>query len=114
VMDFAPSADHNATALDGSAVVASYRVDYFLLDASGNVPAGAAPAFSTTLGKPAPTGGVIVVPNAFSAIVPDTAYRARVVAIGPGGAGASPVSVPFGKTAPARVPAAPPPPRIGQ
>jgi hypothetical protein len=114
VMDFQPSADHNETLLDGSAIVASYRVDYYLLDASGNVPVGAAPAFSTTLGKPTPTGGVIVVPNAFGAIVPDTAYRVRVVAIGPGGAGASPTSVPFGKTAPAKVPAAPPAPRIGQ
>jgi hypothetical protein len=112
-MDFQPSADHNATKLDGSAVVASYRVDYYLLDASGNIPANAVPAFSTNLGKPTPVNNIIVVPNAFGAIVSDTAYRVKVVAVGPDGAGVSPASVPFGKSA-AKVPAAPPAPRIGQ
>jgi hypothetical protein len=110
-MDFTPSADHAATKLDGSAVVASYRVEYFLLDASGNIPANATPAFSTNLGKPTPVANVIVVPNAFGAIVPDTAYRVKVVAVGPDGVGASPASVPFGKAV-SKVPASPSAPTI--
>jgi hypothetical protein len=114
VMDFQPSADHDAVKLDGSPVLSNYRVDFYLLDASGNIPAAAPVAFSLNVGKPDPVSGVIVVPNAFGSLLGDTAYRVRVVAIGPGGAGASPTSVPFGKTAPAKVPAAPPAPRIGQ
>lgn len=111
VMDFQPSPDHNALALDGTAIVASYRVDYYLLDASGAIPTGASPAFSTNLGKPTPVNGLIVVPNAFGSIVPNSAYRATAAAVGPGGAGTSGASVPFGKASTA-VPGAPSAPRI--
>jgi hypothetical protein len=113
IMDFVPSTDHDAVKLDGSPVLSNYRVDFYVLDASGNIPTNAAVAFSINVGKPAPVNNVIAVANAFGLLLADTAYRAKVVAVGPDGAGVSLASVPFGKTSP-RVPAAPPAPRIGQ
>lgn len=109
--DFVASADHDAVnQLDGSQVVSGYRARYHLLDANNNPQP--TPAFVTNLGKPVPgAGGVIVIPNAFGAIVPNTAYRLIVEAVGPGGVGVSQPSVPFGRATPV-VPASPAIPRI--
>jgi hypothetical protein len=109
--DFTASSDHAAIGLDGAPIVAGYRASYHLLDAASNPVA--TPAFVVDLAKPAPVGGVIVIPNAFGSILPNTAYRMFVEAYGPGGVGVSPVSVPFGKAAP-KIPAAPSQPRISQ
>jgi BACON domain-containing protein/all-beta uncharacterized protein len=90
--EFSPSADHDATAPDGSAVVTSYRLDLFL--------SGAAQPFqSTSLGKPVPDGDGIIRVDLTSILVgwpvAGTVYAADVAAVGPGGSAASAMSNPF-------------------
>jgi hypothetical protein len=83
---FTPSPDHDATIVDGSAAVTTYR-----LDISGT---GAPPA--TDLGKP-PNAPAVEVPlpprSAFSGNGP---FIPQIVTLGPGGASPSPAGSPFG------------------
>jgi regulation of enolase protein 1 (concanavalin A-like superfamily) len=73
---FIPPADHATN-------VTSYLLEIFAASAN---PATATPRASSDLGKPAPSGGEIVVDRAavFSALAPGS-YIATVTAIGPGG-----------------------------
>jgi hypothetical protein len=89
---FIASPDHNATNGDGTAVVDSYRLDFYL--------AGASSPFQTvSIGKPTPDGTNIITVNLDSTLVgwpvAGTNYVADVAAVGPGGATASPMSNTF-------------------
>lgn len=97
---FTASPDHALVDPLGVTIVTRYDAKYYLLDAAGNpLPT---PAFVTNLGKPTPdAANVIAIPNAFSAILPNTAYRIVVDAVGPGGAASSNASDPFGRSQPA-------------
>lgn len=94
-LEFSPSADHDLT-VGGTAVVDRYDVAFYQL--------GAAQPFQVnSLGKPAPgTGGLIrVALSSLSSLPsPGITYEARVIAVGPGGAGTSSVSNTFAFTQP--------------
>lgn len=96
---FTASPDHAATApLSGEALVTRYEGRYFTLDAAGNIPAGATPAFVVDYGKPTPgAGNTITLTNALGGMLPNTAYRLIVFAVGPGGEAESNASNPFGR-----------------
>ncbi len=86
VVEFDPSADHSAVSASGESMVTRYDIQVFLQ--------GAAQPFAiASLGKPAPeTDGKVRVD--FSTALPawplaDGTYEARVVAVGPAGAGLS-------------------------
>ena len=92
VVEFTPSADHNATNTDGSPVVAHYDFEIYLQGA-------AEPYYTQTLGKPAPeTDGKIRVD--FSTMItswglPVGVFESRVAAEGSGGRTRSTVSNTF-------------------
>jgi hypothetical protein len=92
VVEFTPSADHNATNTDGSPVVTHYEFEIYLQGA-------AEPYYTQTLGKPAPeTDGKIRVD--FSSLVaswglPVGVFESRVAAEGSGGRTRSTVSNTF-------------------
>jgi hypothetical protein len=87
-VEFAPSADHNTTASDGTPLVSRYSLSLYV--------SGSSTAFDTVdLGKPAPSAGVIRVnftPLLHSVPTPNVVFEARVTAVGPGGSAASAVS----------------------
>ena len=88
-VEFAVSADHNATQF-GAPVVARYELRVYAQGAT-------APLTSTDLGKPAVADAATVAfakPSVFAAVPAVGVYEVRVVAIGPGGEGAS-GAVPF-------------------
>lgn len=105
IVEFSPSADHDALNLDGTPIVDHYDLRIYLEGASEPFQA------ATSLGKPTPVAGRITVTNAalFAAIATGLRYVARVGAVGPTGLeGVSDFSNPFGKlrtTPPASVPA---------
>ncbi len=91
--EFSPSADHNNTMPDGTAIVSSYRLDLFLQGAT-------APFQSNPLGKPSPdpVSGLINVDltSMFAGWpVLGTVYVADVAAVGPGGSATSALSNTF-------------------
>ena len=87
-VEFAPSADHNTLATDGTPLVQRYSLTFYAV--------GSSVAFDTMdLGKPAPSAGVIRVdflPLRHTVPTPGVVFEARVAAIGPGGSTASSVS----------------------
>lgn len=88
-LEFMASADHDATE-NGSARVSRYDLQFYQV--------GAAEPFQVNpLGKPAPANGVIrlQLSSAGAMPAPGMTYQARVVAVGPGGAAASPLSNTF-------------------
>jgi Putative binding domain, N-terminal len=102
--EFDPSADHNATTPDGTALVVRYELQFYM--------AGAAAPFQTgSLGKPAiGTGGRIRVTLAsvFANVpTPGIIYESRVAAVGPGGTGTSAASNSFTFSAPCSFSVAP-------
>ena len=72
---FSPSPDHNATNSDGTPVVSSYRIEFFLIGAS-------APFQTVSLGKPTPDGTNTINVDLTSAFVgwpvPGTSYVSDV------------------------------------
>jgi hypothetical protein len=95
--EFEPSADHNGSTADGTALVTSYLLQFF--------PGGSSSAsHSIDMGKPAPsTGGVIrfeFASRLTTPLVAGTTYQARVSAIGPGGTSPSNLSNPFAVSSP--------------
>ena len=95
--EFQPSADHGATANDGSPLVNSYLLQIF--------PTGSSiPSYSIDIGKPNPDAdGLIRFAFASRLTVPlvgGTIYEARVSAVGPGGSSASQASNTFASSAP--------------
>ena len=104
-VQFTPSADHNATNLDGTPVVARYDLRIYVPTILTTI------VFTQSLGKPTPgTDGTIQAPlgtGIVAALVANTTYEARVVAVGPYGEGASDLSNPFGYAAPPRAGGAP-------
>ena len=108
-LEFTPSVDHNATApLDGTPLVTRYDAKYYLATQCNpscptTVPA---PAFVLSLGKPTPSNNTITVTNVFNGLVLNQAYKAVVVAVGPGGTSAnSNATDPFGNRGPLAAPA---------
>jgi len=61
-----------------------------------------APFVTVDLGKPTPVSGQITVSNVAipQALVANTAYIGKIVAVGPGGSSTSPASSPFGVQGP--------------
>lgn len=101
---FTASADHSRTTSFGTAMVDRYDVEVYN---SANV-------VQTTIniGKPtpAPTTNEIAVPlgsTLVNSLTKDALYTFRAVAVGPGGAGRSLPSSPFGVPNPVGLPAAP-------
>ena len=98
-VEFTVSLDHSATVL-GQAAVTRYELRIYAVGAP-------MPVTTFDLGKPTPaTGQTVTVTNA--AIFTPLAvgeYVARVVAIGPGGEGASEATSPFGRLTAPRPPA---------
>jgi len=95
--EFQPSADHNATANDGTPLVNSYLLHIFATGSS-------IPSYSIDMGKPAP-GADGVIRFVFTSrltvpLVGGTIYEARVSAVGPGGSSASQISNTFASSAP--------------
>lgn len=107
-IEFDPSPDHNNTLLDGTSIVGDYKVYFFL---NADTPVKGAEKFVVSVGKPAIVGGKVTGINLYGGLVPNTAYKAVVVANGPGGESLfSNVSVPFGKAVavvPSKVPGTP-------
>lgn len=102
---FVASADHTLV-VAGTPVVTAYQLDVMV-----STPTGAL-AFTFNLGKPTPgTGNRIAVTVPQLATLATGAYVATVSAVGPGGAGKSIPSLPFGRigaaTAPTDVQVAP-------
>jgi hypothetical protein len=95
--EFAPSADHNATASNGTPIVQSYTLRIFV---AGN----STPVQTVNLGKPnpAPDGLIRIdfVPLLSSPLQTNVTYEARVSANGPGGSATSTVSNTFSFSAP--------------
>ncbi len=96
-VEFVPSPDHNATLSDGTPVVNRYDLQFFMI--------GAPQPFQVMdLGKPTPgAGGTISVDfrARLQAIpTPGIIYRAKVAAVGVGGAGTSEFSNTFSFSAP--------------
>lgn len=91
-VEFTPSPDHDALALDGSPLVASYLVEFRL----ASDPTRVVSAFN--LGKPTPVAGSIRVTNVamFAGLQPNVKYIACVGAMGAAGEGTSAASNPFG------------------
>lgn len=108
---FTVSPDHNVTSvLDNQPLVSSYSlVTMAAVPQSGSGPlTGGAVAFTKDLGKPAATNGatlVVLIPE-FLTMAVNTKYVATVSAIGPGGAGVSALSAPFGRLGPPAAPTA--------
>jgi len=96
-VEFEPSADHAATFL-GQPIVSRYELRWFFIGATE-------PVTTVDLAKPTPQNGKIrvAVPQ-FLTLQPKTEYQARVVAIGPGGEGASALTDPFGRSGPPGAP----------
>lgn len=90
-LSFQPSADHDATALDGTPILTSYEYRVY-------PEAGGAVLKTVNLGKPAPVNGLIAVVNPvlFQGLPSNTRLIARVAAIGTDGATESDPSNPFG------------------
>jgi len=91
-VQFVASADDSATAADGTPLVTSYQLDFYLI--------GAAQPFQTlSLGKPTPDASRTITVDFTSllgsALPFGTVYDATVVAIGPGGSSSSTVSNTF-------------------
>src|SRR5438128_2564058 len=102
--EFTPSPDHNATLSDGSPVVQSYQIEFYLM--------GAASPFQTnSLGKPAPQADGMIRTNLAGLLVgwpvPGTQYVADVAAVGPGGSTRSALSNTFTFSAPCTFSASP-------
>jgi hypothetical protein len=98
-VQFTPSADHAALAIDGNPMVAKYEMRIYT-EANPTVVLTV-----TDIGKPTPVSNLITITNAvwFSALTPNTKYIARVAAVGPSGEGVSDPSNPFGNVgAPAK------------
>lgn len=96
-VEFDVSPDHDRLILS-MPIVTGYRIDFYLIGATAPVQAG-------DLGKPTPDAAghvVITRPELFA--LPIGGYVARVVAVGPGGEGASVPSDPFGEIGPPGVP----------
>lgn len=91
IVEFQASADHNATNIDGTAIVTGYTLRIFLEGATD-------PFSNQSLGKPTPVAGLISVTNSalFAGLATGLRYTARVVAVGPTGEGVSALSNPFG------------------
>jgi hypothetical protein len=95
--EFEPSTDHNASAPDGTAIVARYELQFYMV--------GAAEPFQTgSLGKPAVGAGGwirVTLASVFAALpTPGIIYESRVAAVGPGGTATSAVSNSFTFSAP--------------
>lgn len=95
--EFQPSADHSATASDGTPLVTSYLLQIF--------PSGSSiAAYSIDMGKPNPDGDGLIrfafVSRLTVPLVGGTIYEARVSAVGPGGSSASQISNTFASSAP--------------
>jgi hypothetical protein len=92
-VQFVASSDQNAISSNGAPIVTSYQLDFYLI--------GAAYPFQTlSLGKPTPDGNGNITVNFANLLgsalpLPGTVYDATVVAIGPGGSGASALSNTF-------------------
>jgi hypothetical protein len=90
-VEFAPSADHDTLASDGTPLVQRYSLSLFAT--------GSSVAFDTMdLGKPSPSAGIIRVdflPLLRTTPTPGVVYEARVSAVGPGGSTASALSNQF-------------------
>src|SRR5258706_4985585 len=75
--EFSPSADHNTTLADGTAIVQSYQLEFYLAGAS-------APFQTTSLGKPTPAADGMIRTSLASMVVgwpvPGTQYVADVAA----------------------------------
>src|SRR5262249_31973060 len=86
VVEFSPSASHNAVNPDGTPVVTDYTLAVF-------VPGQTTPVVTTSLGKlnPDPDGMIraSLSTSVTSALTPNVVYEARVSAVGPGGTGQS-------------------------
>src|SRR5262245_44727653 len=86
VVEFSPSASHNAVNPDGTPVVTDYTLAVF-------VPGQTTPVVTTSLGKlnPDPDGMIraSLSTSVTSALTPTVVYEARVSAVGPGGTGQS-------------------------
>jgi all-beta uncharacterized protein len=95
--EFQPSADHSATASDGTPLVNSYLLQIFATGSS-------IPSYSIDMGKPTPgADGLIRFAFASRLTVPlvgGTIYEARVSAVGPGGSTSSQTSNTFASSAP--------------
>lgn len=105
-VQFVASDDHDAVALDGSALVSRYDLRVYL-QATGIT---GTPLKTVNLGKPTPVSGSIVVTDSalFAGLAQNVVYVATVAAIGPDGAAESTPSNPFGfQTAGARIPRPP-------
>src|SRR5437867_2733822 len=93
---FNASPDHNATTSDGTPIVASYRIEFFLIGAS-------APFQTNSLGKPTPDGTNTITVDLTSILVGwpviGTTYVSDVAAVGPGGSTPSALSNTFSFTA---------------
>jgi hypothetical protein len=93
-VQFTPSADQDALGLDGLPKVARYELRHL-------TQTGGAIAALVNLGKPAPTGGIIVIttallPSLFDGLARDVVFVSVVAAIGPSGEAVSDRSNPFG------------------
>jgi hypothetical protein len=90
---FGASADHNATAADGTPAVTRYDLDFYFV--------GALQPFQVvSLGKPTPDANNNISVNLAALLggsvpSPGIVYESRVLAIGPGGSGVSTVSNTF-------------------
>jgi hypothetical protein len=84
--EFDPSADHNAFAPDGTAIVTRYELQFYMVGA-------AAPFQTGSLGKPAVGAGGrirVTLASVFAALpTPGIVYESRVAAVGPGGTATS-------------------------
>lgn len=90
IVEFVPSADHDATLPDGTPLVTRYELRVFLEGATE-------PFGSQDLGKPTPVNGKITAVNRqwFVGAAMGSAGFAKVAAIGPAGEGVSEPSNPF-------------------
>lgn len=93
-IEFAPSADHEATLPGGSPAVTRYELEIW-------APGATAPESSVDLGKPEPSDGLITMqPGLLIAMPVGREFRAIVAAIGPGGMSRSEPSNPFVRSGP--------------
>ena len=103
---FDPSSDHGTLNADGTPKLSHYEWRY--------LPGGGCqPIAAVNVGKPAPVGGTILVqPLAgMGTLSENCTYTGVIVAVGPGGEGASTPSDPFVRSVP-KAPAAPAKPAV--
>ena len=90
--EFVPSAEHNATTVDGTPLVSSYLLQIFPLGSS-------TPSHSLNLGKPSPDPDGLIraefVSRLSTPLLAGVTYEARVSSVGPGGTSPSQVSNAF-------------------